>query len=58
MHEGNIYPCEACDFLVTRKGSIRRNRQSVHKGKKYPCDACDFHLAQKKILRRNKQSGI
>ena len=51
----NVYPCDQCEYVATKKSNLDRHKRIKHEGIRYPCDQCDFAASQQGHLKGHKE---
>ena len=47
VHEWVKYPCMQCNYHVTTKESVDKDKKAVHEGVKYSCRQCENQATNK-----------
>merc|ERR1719342_218157 len=55
-NNGNVYPCQQCNYKATHLHHLKRHIKSIHYGVNYPCDQCKFKATHPNTLRRHIKS--
>ena len=55
-YDGTEYPCAQCDYIATRKNTLKMHIKAKHEGIKYPCDQCEYVATKSIILKTNTQT--
>ena len=53
---GDIYPCNQCDYLATKREHLKQHMESVHEKIRNTCKFCHIEFYDKSVLNRHIKS--
>ena len=55
VHEGIWHKCDLCDYVNSRKDTIRIHKEKEHENVRYTCDKCDYKGKAKSHLKAHNE---